>query len=58
MGAMSDANDDRQSHLSYLSWRTIRCCKASRECRAIVQERFDAFLAPPSTAVPGQNADF
>lgn len=29
--------------------------KASRECYAIVKERFDAFLTPPSTAVPGQN---
>jgi CRP-like cAMP-binding protein len=29
--------------------------KASCECYAIVQERFDAFLTPPSTAVPGHN---
>jgi CRP-like cAMP-binding protein len=29
--------------------------KASCECYAIVQERFDAFLRPPSTAVPGDN---
>jgi CRP-like cAMP-binding protein len=29
--------------------------KASCECYAIVKERFDAFLTPPSTAVPGQN---
>jgi hypothetical protein len=29
--------------------------KASCECYAIVKERFDAFLSPPSTAVPGQN---
>jgi CRP-like cAMP-binding protein len=29
--------------------------KASCECYAIVKERFDAFLVPPSTAVPGQN---
>jgi CRP-like cAMP-binding protein len=28
---------------------------ASCECYAIVQERFDAFLTPPSTAVPGHN---
>jgi CRP-like cAMP-binding protein len=27
--------------------------KASCECYAIVRERFDAFLTPPSTAVPG-----
>jgi CRP-like cAMP-binding protein len=29
--------------------------KASCECYAIVKERFDAFLTPPSTAVPGHN---
>jgi CRP-like cAMP-binding protein len=29
--------------------------KASCECYAIVKERFDAFLTPPSTAVPGRN---
>ena len=29
--------------------------KASCECYAIVKERFDAFLKPPSTAVPGDN---
>jgi len=29
--------------------------KASCECYAIVKERFDAFLKPPSTAVPGHN---
>jgi hypothetical protein len=29
--------------------------KASCECYAIVKERFDAFLTPPSTAVRGQN---
>src|SRR5476649_2306028 len=29
--------------------------KASCECYAIVRERFDAFLTPPSTAVPGRN---
>jgi hypothetical protein len=29
--------------------------QASCECYAIVKERFDAFLNPPSTAVPGQN---
>jgi hypothetical protein len=29
--------------------------KASCECYAIVQERFDAFLTPPSTAVQGHN---
>jgi hypothetical protein len=29
--------------------------KASCECYAIVQERFDAFLSPPSTAVQGHN---
>jgi hypothetical protein len=29
--------------------------KASCECYAIVNERFDAFLTPPSTAVPGHN---
>jgi len=28
---------------------------ASCECYAIVKERFDAFLKPPSTAVPGHN---
>jgi CRP-like cAMP-binding protein len=28
---------------------------ASCECYAIVKERFDAFLTPPSTAVPGHN---
>jgi hypothetical protein len=28
---------------------------ASCECYAIVKERFDAFLTPPSTAVPGDN---
>jgi hypothetical protein len=27
--------------------------KASCECYAIVKERFDAFLTPPSTAVQG-----
>jgi hypothetical protein len=27
--------------------------KASCECYAIVRERFDAFLAPPSTAFQG-----
>ncbi len=27
--------------------------KASCECYAIVKERFDAFLTPPSTAVKG-----
>jgi hypothetical protein len=30
--------------------------KASCECYAIVKERFDAFLTPPSTAVQGRNA--
>ena len=30
--------------------------KASCECYAIVKERFDAFLTPPSTAVPGRAA--
>ena len=29
--------------------------KASCECYAIVKERFDAFLSPPSTAVQGDN---
>ena len=29
--------------------------KASCECYAIVKERFDAFLTPPPTAVPGHN---
>ena len=29
--------------------------RASCECYAIVKERFDAFLSPPSTAVHGQN---
>jgi len=29
--------------------------KASCECYAIVKERFDAFLKPPSTAAPGHN---
>jgi hypothetical protein len=29
--------------------------KASCECYAIVKERFDAFLTPPSTAVQGHN---
>jgi CRP-like cAMP-binding protein len=29
--------------------------KASCECYAIVKERFDAFLTPPTTAVPGHN---
>jgi CRP-like cAMP-binding protein len=29
--------------------------KASCECYSIVKERFDAFLTPPSTAVPGHN---
>jgi CRP-like cAMP-binding protein len=29
--------------------------QASCECYAIVKERFDAFLSPPSTAVQGQN---
>ncbi len=29
--------------------------KASCECYAIVKERFDAFLTPPATAVPGRN---
>jgi CRP-like cAMP-binding protein len=29
--------------------------QASCECYAIVKERFDAFLSPPSTAVPGHN---
>jgi CRP-like cAMP-binding protein len=29
--------------------------QASCECYAIVKERFDAFLKPPSTAVPGHN---
>jgi hypothetical protein len=29
--------------------------KASCECYAVVNERFDAFLTPPSTAVPGHN---
>jgi CRP-like cAMP-binding protein len=29
--------------------------QASCECYAIVKERFDAFLTPPSTAVPGHN---
>ena len=29
--------------------------RASCECYAIVKERFDAFLTPPSTAVPGHN---
>ena len=29
--------------------------KASCECYAIVKERFDAFLTPPATAVPGHN---
>jgi hypothetical protein len=29
--------------------------KTSRECYAIVKERFDAFLTPPSTAVRGHN---
>ena len=29
--------------------------EASCECYAIVKERFDAFLTPPSTAVPGHN---
>ena len=29
--------------------------KTSCECYAIVKERFDAFLRPPSTAVPGHN---
>jgi CRP-like cAMP-binding protein len=29
--------------------------KASCECYAIVKERFDAFLTPPSTAVQGRN---
>ena len=29
--------------------------KASCECYAIVKRRFDAFLTPPSTAVPGHN---
>src|SRR6476646_6666394 len=29
--------------------------EASCECYAIVTERFDAFLMPPSTAVPGHN---
>jgi hypothetical protein len=28
---------------------------ASCECYAIVKERFDAFLKPPSTAVQGSN---
>jgi hypothetical protein len=28
---------------------------ASCECYSIVKERFDAFLTPPSTAVPGHN---
>jgi hypothetical protein len=29
--------------------------RASCECYAIVKERFDAFLTPPSTAVQGHN---
>jgi len=29
--------------------------KASCECYAIMKERFDALLTPPSTAVPGHN---
>jgi len=29
--------------------------KASCECCAIVKERFDAFLTPPSAAAPGHN---
>jgi len=29
--------------------------KASCECYAIVKERFDAFLSPPSTAVQGDS---
>jgi len=29
--------------------------KASCECYAIVKERFDAFLTPPSTAVQGDH---
>ena len=29
--------------------------KGSCECYAIVKERFDAFLTPPSTAVMGHN---
>jgi DNA topoisomerase IA len=29
--------------------------KASCECYAIVRERFDAFLTPPSTAVQGDS---
>jgi hypothetical protein len=29
--------------------------EASCECYAIVKERFDAFLTPPSTAVQGDN---
>jgi hypothetical protein len=29
--------------------------KASCECYAIAKQRFDAFLTPPSTAVPGHN---
>jgi hypothetical protein len=29
--------------------------KASCECYAIVKERFDAFLTPPSTAVQGHH---
>ena len=30
--------------------------KASCECYAVVRERFDAFLTPPSTAVQGDTA--
>jgi hypothetical protein len=41
----------RRGKIQIVDWAGLE--KASCECYAIVKERFDAFLTPPSTAVQG-----